>query len=62
MTYDLTCLRCHTTIEINCLVAERDNQRCLRCDDVLVNVTAPTKQILIPGRFYTTKEEHGQPA
>ena len=62
MIYSLECPNCHATDERNVPVAERNKQGCKVCRTRMVNVTAPTKQILIPGRFHTTKEENGQPA
>ena len=57
MTYDLYCPTCKTTVERECRVAERENQTCDHCSTKLENVTTPTSRIVIPGRFYTTRED-----
>lgn len=56
MTYEMRCPKCGTTEEYNVPVAKRDGLFC-KCGTKLVNVTAPTKQILIPCGFYTTRAE-----
>lgn len=49
--YDMQCERCNTVTEVQCLIAERETQKCAACTATLTPLFSPPTQIVVPRAF-----------
>lgn len=50
--YDQHCSKCNKTLEVECSIAEYDNQSCPKCGTILSVLFTPTKNIIASPRTF----------